>query len=133
MSVDTGFGASITFSSGFAACIRDINWSGISREAIDTTCNSTSNGAMTFMPSDLEDPGELRVDLLFNPKTTPPYTSAAETITVTFPIPAGNTTATTWAASGFMTNFEFGAPYNDLMTATATLKFSGAITITPGS
>jgi hypothetical protein len=133
MSVDVGFGSSITFDSGFFACFRTVSWRNISRVSIDTSCNSTSNGAMTFMPSDLENPGELEVELLLNPKEVPPYTTAAETCTLTFPVAAGNTTATTWAASAFLTNYEITNPYNDLMTARATLKFSGAITITAGS
>lgn len=130
---DQGFGLSITFSSGFMALIRSASWSGIAREPLDTTHMGSTNGAMTFIPSDLENAGELTVELLFDPDDGPPITGAAETITVTFPIPAGGSTAATWACSGFLTSFEMTAPHDNLMTATATIKFSGEITFTDGT
>lgn len=130
---DQGFGLSITFSSGFLALIKSISWSGQNRESLDTTNMSTTDGKMTFLPSDLKDAGEISVDLLFDPDMAPPIASAAETVTVTFPIPAGGSTAATWAASGFLTSFELTAPHDDLMTATATIKLTGGITITAGT
>lgn len=130
---DSGFGVTITFSSTFLASITNVEWSGISRKAIATTHAGTSAGAATFLPSDIEDYGELKVDLLFNPNDAPPITGAAETVTVTFPIPAGGNTACTWAASGFLTDFQVGVPIDDVMTATATIKFSGVVTFTDGT
>ena len=127
---DSGFGVSISFSSTFCAAITNVEWSGISRKAIDTTHSATSGGSKTFIPSDIEDYGELKVDLLFNPNDAPPITGAAETVTVTFPMPAGGMSAATWAASGFLTDFQVGVPIDDVMTATATIKFSGIVTFT---
>jgi len=127
---DSGFGVTITFATSFCAAITNVEWSGMSRKAIDTTHSGTSGGARTFIPSDIEDYGELKVDLLFNPNDAPPITGAAETVTVTFPIPAGGNTAGTWAASGFLTDFQCGIPIDDVMTATATIKFSGVVTFT---
>ena len=66
-----------------------------------------------------------------NPLTNPvPYDQPAETITVTFPIPATSTLATgaTMVASGFMTTFGYGVPLEDKMPVTAVVKFSGPIT-----
>lgn len=127
---DSGFGVSISFSSTFLAQITNVTWSGISRSPIDTTYSGVSSGNATFIPSDIKDAGELQVELLFNPNDAPPIASAAETVTVTFPLPSGGNTAATWAASGFLTNFEVGIPIDDRMTATATIKLSGAITYT---
>jgi hypothetical protein len=127
---DSGFGVAITFSSSFCAQITNVEWSGISRKAIDTTNSATTNGAATFIPSDIEDYGELKVDLQFNPNDAPPISGAAETVTVTFPTPAGGSTPATWAASGFLTDFQVGVPIDDVMTATATIKFSAIVTFT---
>lgn len=131
---DEGFGHSITFqTSYFTGWLRVTNWNNISREAIETTHSGSTGGKRTYMPSDLEDPGELQCDIMWRVDTKPPIDSAAETITLTFPVSTGNTTGATWAASGFLTNFSGACPYNGMMTATCTLKFTGDITVTAGS
>jgi hypothetical protein len=131
-----GYGLSITFSSGFFAYITNVDWDGINRPAIDTSNNSISTAApfRTFIPAGLIDTGSISVELLFdaNADLNTPIKAAATTVTVTFP-KFGFTTAPTWAASGFMTDFKIGAPMDDKMTASATIKFSGAITVTAGS
>lgn len=131
MASNTGTGSTITFSSGFFAEITSISHSGMSRESIGTSHMGTTGGR-TFIPGDLYDPGELSVELNFDPTddVTAPLTNAAETVTVTIPNSPTATTVTTWAASGFMTGFEYTDPLEDLMTASATIKFSGDITIT---
>jgi hypothetical protein len=116
---DSGFGVTITFQTGFFAEIRSANWSGISRAPLDTTHSGTSSGNMTFIPSDLKDSGTLEVELLFIPTADPPIGGAAETITVAWP-------GQSWSCSGFMTEFSATAPYDDIMTATASIKFTGA-------
>lgn len=127
---DTGFGMTITFSSGFFAKIRVVSWNNMSRAAIDTSHAGTSNGEMTFIPSDLVDPGGLQIEGLFDHNTEFPTGSAAETVTVTFPLASGEASAATWVASGFLTDASFSAPYDGVVTFSATLKFSGAITVT---
>jgi len=121
-----GTGITISYQSGFLAEILDFTWSGISRESIDTT-NFATTGARESMPSTLYDPGEMQVELLFDAEVSPitAIASAAETVTVTYSDPAP---ASTMAASGFMTEFEINAPLEDRVTATATLKLTGAIT-----
>lgn len=130
---DMGFGITVTFSSSFVALLRAVRRRGMTREPIDTTHATTTNGWMTFIPSDLKDPGEVEFDLLFKPDTTPPITGSAETITITFPVPSGLSNGATWANTGFLTSFECEAPYDGLMTATAVCKFSAAPTITAAS
>lgn len=130
---DQGFGLAITFGSSFLGLIRSASWSGIEREFLDTTHMTTTEGAATFIPSDIENYGELTVELLADPDDAPPITGALETVTVTFPIPAGGSTAATWACSGALRSYEITAPHDDLMTATAVIKFSGKITFTAGT
>ena len=129
-------GSTITFSSGFFAQITDIQWSGIKRNAIETThfgtalAGANKFGNRTFIVSKLNDPGELKVKFNFNPDTLPPIEGAAETVTVSV---AGSATPATWAGSGFMTDLEVSMPMDGVMEATATLKFSGNVTRTAGT
>ena len=122
MAVTIGTSASIAFSSGFFAEITDINWSGINREAIDTSHMGTT-GARTFTPAKLFDAGELEVEIHYIPATRPPIDQVAANCTITWP--GGKT----WAASAFMTEFAIKGPFENKMTATCKLKFSGDITI----
>lgn len=126
--MEIGTGATITFSSSFFAKIKNINWTGIERPAIDTT-NMGTTTARTYVPGDLYDAGELEVEMLLAAETAAPITGAAETVTVTLPSEGAGSTST-WVASGFLTGFQWGAPLEEMQTATATIKFSGAITVT---
>lgn len=119
----TGYGITITFDSGFLAEIIDVTPNEMSREAIDTTHTATTNGAMTFIPSDLIDYGELQCEINFAEGTAPPIDDAAESVVITF------ASGTTWTFTGFMTNYAPAAPIDDRMTASVTIKASGAITI----
>jgi hypothetical protein len=127
-----GHGATITFSSSFFAWILDISPASMKREALETTNNATTT-QRTFRPEQLCNNGELRVTIQFDAAKTPPITSAAETVTITFPMAAGAATASNWAGSAFLTSFDPSAPMNGIMTATATLKWAGAITVTPAA
>ena len=130
MPVDLGTGLSLTFgTSGFTANLLSVNGQDISRPAIQTTHLGTTT-AHTFIPGDLYDPGGVEIEFQFDPDDYPPIDQPAETITVTYPLSSGGTTAANWAASGFMTDFSWGAPLEELMTGSATLKLSGAITPT---
>jgi len=134
-----GFGTTITFQSGFFANVTDISFSGITRESVDVTNFASSNGWKEYMPSLMQDMGELEVELIHDTGTTPPYRDgsndsiAAETVTVTFQTGSGETTGGSIACSGFMTSYDISVPGEDKVTATATLKFSGEPTFTAGS
>lgn len=117
-----GTGLTVTFSTGFLAEILNGKWTGYERKSIDTSHMGTTT-AMTFTPGSLADPGQLECEILFDAGTKPPINSAAESVTVTY------SDASTWAASGFMTNFDWESPLEDRMTATATIKFSGDVTV----
>ena len=59
-----GFGSSITFQSGFFANVTDISLSGITRESVDVTNFASTNGWKEYMPSLIQDMGELEVELI---------------------------------------------------------------------
>lgn len=128
-----GFGTAITFSTGFCAEITDVKVGGLSREAVDVTNFGSAGGYKEFIPSDLIDSGELEVELIYDTDTAPPIGGAAETVTVTFPLKSGETTAATLACTGFLTDSEESVPIDDKMSQSVTIKFSGQRTYTPGS
>ena len=123
-----GTGITVTFASGFLAEILNVNDGDMSRQSIEAS-HSTST-EKEYLPGVLVDQGQLEVEIAFDPKATPPINSAAETVTVTYP------DGSTWARSGFMERFRHTVPVQpqeDRMTATATIKFTGALTVTPGT
>ena len=127
---DVGTGATIAFgTSSWSASIRNIDHSDISRPSLDTSHLGTSANR-TFMPGDLVDRGEIELEFLFDPDTPPPIDQAAETVTITFPLPSGQSTAADYEFTGFLTNWSYGVPLEELMTGSGTVKVSGAITET---
>lgn len=128
-----GFGVAITFGSGFAAEITNVDHDGIERGEVDTSSHATTNNAMTFTPEALYDPGGVSVDIWFNPSTSIPITNVSESVTITFPLKSGQTNHATWSFTGFMSKFKYGVPLKGLMTATFNLKASGPIAQVAGS
>lgn len=122
---DLGYGLTIAFDSSFFVTCTNVSWSGIHREAVETTTMDTTTWR-TFMPSDVVDPGELAIEFQFPTDDAPKITGAAEAVTLTWP------DAETWIASAFMTDFEVtatgGTGGDNVTSASATLKFTGQIT-----
>src|SRR5262249_47186668 len=112
------------------------SWDGIDRQMFETTHMGTaapgSNkfGNKTFIPSKLSDPGSLSMEIHYNPQTNPPIDGALETITVTFPLVSGDSTAASWSASGAAQSLRIQDPHDGLMTATMVVKLSGNVTMT---
>jgi hypothetical protein len=132
--VDIGTGTTITFgTSGFTASIMSVRWSGISRPSVPTSHMGTAAagankfGNATFLPGEIIDPGEMTLELQFNPQTNIPIAAVPETITVTWPLVTGDSTPANWSGSGFVTVFEITDPLDEKMTATMTIKMSGNV------
>lgn len=124
MGADVATGITVVFgTSGFSADITDITPPEASVESLETSHQGTTT-AKTFTPADLIDWGEMRIDFHFDEDTDPPVGSAAETVTLTWP------DTSTWAFSGFMTNYSGSGPLNGLMSGSATVKVTGDVTIT---
>ena len=117
--------------SSFAAQIKDVNHSGITRESLETSHQGTTlpgateHGSKTFTPADLTDPGDLTLEIHFNADTIPPIDLAPELVTINWPKFAGDITGPIWSGQAFFTNYVPGAVLNGLMTATVTLKKTG--------
>ncbi len=126
---DIATGTTVVFAdSGFTGHLLDVSWDGIERVSVDSSHLGTAN-FRTFIPGELTDPGELSLELAFDPDDDPPFNGDAEVITVTFPLFSLLTPAK-WVASGFMRTFSFGAPLEEKMTASTAVKMSAAIVIT---
>ena len=126
---DLGTGATLAISTAtWAASIQSISWSGITRESVATSHLETTGGR-TFIPGDLYDPGDLELEVQYDPDDRPPFSGVAETWTITYPLAAGSATAATHAATGFVTSFTPGqAEVDTLMVSSITVKFSSDIT-----
>lgn len=125
---DVGTGVTIVFgTSGFSADIESVNGQSIERPVVETSHMGTTT-YKTFMPGDLTDPGGVEFEFHFDPDEQPPITSAAETITITFPIPTGLANGATLASSGFIASWSWGTPLEDKMVGNANVKFSGTST-----
>ena len=121
-----GLGTTITFpTSEFSANIIDVDGPSMERGAIDVTHMGTTT-AMTFIPAKIYDGGSVNITFEFNGGDDPPIDQAAEAIVIDW---AGSNGTGQHAFSGFMTNYKPGAKIGDRMTAEATLKCTGGVTI----
>lgn len=126
MAQDVGTGTTIAFgTSSFTADVMSINASGIERGEYETSHMGTT-GSKTFSPTDLIDQGEIEMEFAFDPDAQPPIGGATETITITFPLPAGGTTAATLIGSGFVKAWQWGAELEEKMTGSATIRWASA-------
>lgn len=123
----------------FAAEIMSLSHGGMSRANIPTGHLATPApgagqfGGLTKMPGKLADPGELSAEVHHDPDLLPPVNKGVQTGTLTFPVPSGLTNGATYAGSCFCTGYQIGVPFEDKMTGTLALAWSGIITHTPAS
>lgn len=139
LTADIGRGATLTLATDTweaTAEITSIEWSGITREFVETTHLGTTLplagflGSRTYLPLDHTDGGTIAIEFNFNPDLKPAFETAAETITVTWLGPDDGAGAT-WVASGFWTEYGTGPIVeNEKMTGSGTFKITGTITIT---
>lgn len=87
-----------------------IDWDGMTRTAHETTHLGTSrpgsgnHGSRTFIPGRVTDPGNLKVEVHFNPDEVALIEGAAEQFRITLPLENGQLTAARWEVSGFVVN-----------------------------
>lgn len=126
MATDIGTGTTFTFgTSGFSFDLLNVDWSGIAREAINTSHMGTTT-SHTKMPTDLKDSGQITLEGAFIGNLDPPLNGAAETVTIDY---AGEGAGYRWSASAFIVGFDITAPLEDKMTFSMTLEVTGNITI----
>lgn len=121
----TGVGTATTVNfdtSYFAEIIGTVEGPSYDRGFVQTS-HMTTTTAHSYIPVDLYDPGTIEVEMHFEGTTGLPTFGAEETVLIDY---AGAGTTTRTQVQAFMTNFTPSAPFEDVMTATATLKISGA-------
>jgi len=122
---DVGTGTTIVFAtSAFTAEVMNINGSDISRPDINTT-NMATTGYQTYIPGRLVEGGSIELEINFDPDSIPPDTGASELITITFPLPAGQTTPADVAFTGYINSWSWADPVEDKMTADVSIKVDG--------
>jgi hypothetical protein len=127
---DTGTGTTIVFgTTGFTADILSLTPSGRERGEYETTHMGTT-GSKTWSPVKLIDEGSLDMAYNFDADYEPPIKLAPETVTITFPIPAGSSTGATLVGSGFLTGDSWSSELEEKMTGGATLRWAGPVTWT---
>jgi hypothetical protein len=120
-----GFGTALHTATGYK--ITGVNHSGVSRAVADATHMLSS--AKEFIGSAVYDPGELSVEVLFDPavKPTADLANVATNQVVSVYWASGGTTTTLWSAFGYATGFEASAAMEDMNSGTLTIKLSGTL------
>lgn len=99
---DTGNQATLALATtGAVGNIRNIGELAAELAKLEDSHLGTSD-QKTFMPDDLEDPGEFEVEVEFEAHLALPARGVVETITVTFPQRVGDTAAANLAGTGFI-------------------------------
>lgn len=111
--------------------VHNINGPSISRDSIEVTHHGSIGGFREYIPG-LRDGGEVSIDINWNPANAT-HEDLYEALTS---VQSGNTNykiefpdATEFAFSGHVTGFEASAPIDDRLTASVTIKVSGAPTL----
>jgi len=101
-----------------------------SKDSIDISTMDSTNKWREFIPGML-DAGEVSFDVNYDGSASgnadalnTALTAAADTWTITFP------DTSTWACSGFITGLGHAIPFDDKITQSVTIKFSGTPTYT---
>lgn len=125
---DTGNGASITFgTSSLTLAVESIDIGDFDRQPIPVSTLSTT-GQMESDPGDLEEVPEISIVVQWDQSysTFPATTAAAETITLTYPLKSGESTAATFAGTGMIIRVGSISIVNgDIMRATIVVKMDG--------
>ena len=121
-----GTGTTISFgTSTFNGEILSVKAKGESRGVVQTSKMSTT-GYHTKLPKLLVDGGSVDVELAFDPTAAanlPPITADPETITITFPKSSDSvTTQASVAFTGFVSAWDWGAPFEDKLTGSMTIE-----------
>ena len=103
---------------------------GISRESLETTHLGTGE-ARTFIPSDRYDPGSLEVEFqvpMDSPLTNMKIEDIMQDVTTGFVVTVNE--GGDWTGNGFITDFSWNFPLEEVATGSFTLKCSGGIDTT---
>lgn len=129
---DTGNTATVTFgTSSLTVAFDRVTIGSETREALEDSDLTTTN-YMTYLPADLRTPPIITFSYFFDQSDTsfPSGGAAAETLTVTFPLKSGETSAATFTATGFIIDphGDIEIANNELMKGTLQFQCDGKTT-----
>lgn len=125
--VDVGTGTTFTLSTSttFVPHLRGIKLSPETVAALDATYMGTT-GYREMIQGDLKTPGQITLDADFNPSLASPLGTAAQTGTLTLPIPPGGSAGATIVGTGFFISVnDADIQLEDKMGATHIWQFDG--------
>ena len=136
---DTFFGATIAFTtqSTLAFDIIEGGRSGVTSVDIETSHAGTSGGSKTYIPGDLIEGGTYEFTVAHDGDVDEDsFVGVSDTITITYPQPAGQMTAPTKAFTGWVNSYDEALPIEDRMTASMSTStqisgFAKPFTISP--
>ena len=119
-----GHGSTLAIGGTSVGQIVSISGPNQTRDSIEVSNMGSTSKWREFIPGML-DAGECTADVVYDGTTVATLlaaqlTQTAQTITITFP------DSGTWAASGFITSLGHSIPYDDKITQSVGLKFTGA-------
>lgn len=124
----TGQGTTAVLTTGaIVGCVRSLTLPELTQDKIDASCLDTT-GFMRYISGDLTDPGEVQMEIIFDPSFNfTGLVGATDTLTVTFPIGDDtNTTNATLAGTGFITSYSLpDLSTNNLAVVNVTFAFDG--------
>jgi predicted secreted protein len=129
------FGTAFKRGATTIANVTNISGPGLSLDTADVTSHDSTGGWEEVVGTVLRS-GEITLDLVYDPNAaTHKYASGgllydlvsrtAQTFSLVFP----STAAVTWSFSALVTAFEPSAPFDGALTASVTLKLTGAPTL----
>ncbi len=128
--VSKGFTISL---SSFTGKLMDIDGPGLNREALDITHQGTSTyKEKTPSPFVEGEPINIKFQSNDSDSFATLITASATTVTLTYPIAIGRTTAATWAVSAFLTSIKQTGALGQIIMGDATLTTTGTPTFTAG-
>ena len=124
MAIGEGHGTTLTFGP-FTFQLLSMEGPSMERGDIDTSFLGSTNNVRTFVPTTLTDNGTLDVTVQYDPTIQPVVVAGSQgALTITM----GVGVAYGWAcASAYLKSFSASAALDELMTASASFKLSGAI------
>lgn len=124
----TGQGTTAVLTNGaIVGCVRSLTLPELTQDKIDASCLDTT-GFMRYISGDLTDPGEVQMEIIFDPSFDfTGLVGATDTLTITFPIGVDtNTTNATLAGTGFVTSYSLpDLSTNNLAVVNVTFAFDG--------
>lgn len=134
----TSFGATLAVGGTPTAVaqVKDFAWSGLGVSSNEATTHDSSSGWAEYVPGVLE-PGEITFDVVWDADNTTHddasggiYGMLAAKTVDTWTMTMTDTTPTTLAASGFITNLDLPFPVDGVSEGSVTVKMTGAPTWT---